>query len=198
MRAGSIYRSDAARIAVEQLYDRARARLPFPTDSRMVPTTFGDDPRARRRTERRPAARRAPGRQCCEPADTGVARPARRDLPHLRPGHDRSTGQDAGATRVGERLEPRRLDGRRARRARASVRGVHRGLVRRRRLPPPGDRGAEPDRPGGAGRSCRDDGGTDSIDAVAGRGLPVLSRGAAARDRRSHRPTAGRPGIPTR
>jgi pimeloyl-ACP methyl ester carboxylesterase len=39
---GSVYRSDAARAAIEQLYDRARERLPFETESRMVPTRFGD------------------------------------------------------------------------------------------------------------------------------------------------------------
>ncbi len=42
MGAGSIYRSDAARVAIEELYDRARERLPFPTESRMVPTRFGE------------------------------------------------------------------------------------------------------------------------------------------------------------
>jgi len=40
--AGSIYRSDAARVAIEELYDRARDQLPFPTESRMVPTRFGE------------------------------------------------------------------------------------------------------------------------------------------------------------
>jgi pimeloyl-ACP methyl ester carboxylesterase len=40
--AGSIYRSDAARAAIEELYDRARDRLSFATDSRMVATRFGD------------------------------------------------------------------------------------------------------------------------------------------------------------
>jgi pimeloyl-ACP methyl ester carboxylesterase len=39
--AASIYRSDAARAAIEQLYDRARDRLPFETESRMVSTRFG-------------------------------------------------------------------------------------------------------------------------------------------------------------
>ena len=42
MGTGSIYRSDAARIAIEQLYDRAREQLPFPTESRVVPTRLGD------------------------------------------------------------------------------------------------------------------------------------------------------------
>ena len=42
MGTGSIYRSDAARAAIEQLYDRARERLPFPTESRIVGTRFGD------------------------------------------------------------------------------------------------------------------------------------------------------------
>ena len=37
----SIYKSDAARAAIEALYDRALARLPFPTESRRVETTFG-------------------------------------------------------------------------------------------------------------------------------------------------------------
>ena len=38
----SIYRSDAAREDIEELYDRARDRLPFATKSRIVPTRFGD------------------------------------------------------------------------------------------------------------------------------------------------------------
>ena len=42
MEAGSIYRSDAARAAIEELYDRARDRLSFATESRMLPTAFGD------------------------------------------------------------------------------------------------------------------------------------------------------------
>jgi pimeloyl-ACP methyl ester carboxylesterase len=37
----SIYKSDAARAEIEALYDRARERLPFATESRMVDTTFG-------------------------------------------------------------------------------------------------------------------------------------------------------------
>jgi pimeloyl-ACP methyl ester carboxylesterase len=40
--ARSIYRSYDARVAIEQLYDRAREQLPFPTESRMVPTRFGE------------------------------------------------------------------------------------------------------------------------------------------------------------
>ena len=39
---GSIYRSEAARVAVERLYDEALARLPFATESRIVSTRFGD------------------------------------------------------------------------------------------------------------------------------------------------------------
>jgi pimeloyl-ACP methyl ester carboxylesterase len=39
---GSIYRSDAAREAVERLYDLALTRVPFATESRMVATRFGD------------------------------------------------------------------------------------------------------------------------------------------------------------
>ena len=42
MGSGSIYRSDAARAAIDELYDRARERLPFVTESRMVPTRFGE------------------------------------------------------------------------------------------------------------------------------------------------------------
>ena len=38
----TIYRSEAARRDVEDLYDRALARLPFATTSQMVPTRFGD------------------------------------------------------------------------------------------------------------------------------------------------------------
>ena len=38
----SIYRSDAARAAVERLYGEALVRLPFPTESRMISTRFGD------------------------------------------------------------------------------------------------------------------------------------------------------------
>ena len=41
MEADSIYKSDAARAAIEALYDRALERLPFPTESRRVETTFG-------------------------------------------------------------------------------------------------------------------------------------------------------------
>jgi pimeloyl-ACP methyl ester carboxylesterase len=37
----SIYRSEAARAAIEALYDRAREALPFPTESRVVETRFG-------------------------------------------------------------------------------------------------------------------------------------------------------------
>ncbi len=37
----SIYRSDATRAAVERLYDEALGLLPFPTESRMIPTRFG-------------------------------------------------------------------------------------------------------------------------------------------------------------
>ena len=37
----SIYKSDAARAAVEALYDLALAQLSFPTESRRVDTTFG-------------------------------------------------------------------------------------------------------------------------------------------------------------
>ena len=39
---GSIYRSEAARAAVERLYDEALTRVPFATETRMVPTRFGD------------------------------------------------------------------------------------------------------------------------------------------------------------
>lgn len=39
---GSIYRSESARVVIEQLYDRAREQLSFPTESRMVPTRFGE------------------------------------------------------------------------------------------------------------------------------------------------------------
>ena len=39
---GSIYRSEAARAAVERLYDQALTRVPFATESRTVPTRFGD------------------------------------------------------------------------------------------------------------------------------------------------------------
>lgn len=42
MAAETIYRSDAARAAIERHYDEALARLPFPTESRTVPTRFGD------------------------------------------------------------------------------------------------------------------------------------------------------------
>ena len=42
MAATSIYRSDASRAAIERHYDEALGRLPFPTESRMVPTRFGD------------------------------------------------------------------------------------------------------------------------------------------------------------
>ncbi len=38
----TIYRSDSARLEIEALYDRARARLPFETVERLVPTRFGD------------------------------------------------------------------------------------------------------------------------------------------------------------
>jgi pimeloyl-ACP methyl ester carboxylesterase len=41
MATGSIYRSDAARASIERLYDQARERLAFPTDSRTVETRFG-------------------------------------------------------------------------------------------------------------------------------------------------------------
>jgi pimeloyl-ACP methyl ester carboxylesterase len=41
MEGGSIYRSEAAREAIERLYDQARDRLTFPTESRMVETRFG-------------------------------------------------------------------------------------------------------------------------------------------------------------
>ena len=41
MEPDSIYKSDAARAAIEALYDRALSRLPFPTESRRVDTTFG-------------------------------------------------------------------------------------------------------------------------------------------------------------
>ena len=37
----SIYKSDEARAEIESLYDRARERLPFATESRRVDTTFG-------------------------------------------------------------------------------------------------------------------------------------------------------------
>jgi len=37
----SIYKSDVAREEIEALYDRALARLSFPTESRWVKTTFG-------------------------------------------------------------------------------------------------------------------------------------------------------------
>jgi len=37
----SIYKSDAARVAIEGLYDRALARLSFPTESLWIDTTFG-------------------------------------------------------------------------------------------------------------------------------------------------------------
>lgn len=39
---GSIYRSEAARAAIERLYDEARDALPFPTESRVVESRFGD------------------------------------------------------------------------------------------------------------------------------------------------------------
>jgi pimeloyl-ACP methyl ester carboxylesterase len=38
----TIYRSEAARAAVERLYDQALTRVPFATESRMVSTRFGD------------------------------------------------------------------------------------------------------------------------------------------------------------
>lgn len=38
----TIYRSEAARLAIEALYDRARDHLPFATTERLVPTRFGD------------------------------------------------------------------------------------------------------------------------------------------------------------
>jgi pimeloyl-ACP methyl ester carboxylesterase len=41
MDGGSIYRSEAARAAIERLYDEARDALPFPTESRVVETRFG-------------------------------------------------------------------------------------------------------------------------------------------------------------
>jgi pimeloyl-ACP methyl ester carboxylesterase len=37
----SIYKSDAARVAIEGLYDRALARLSFPTEALWIDTTFG-------------------------------------------------------------------------------------------------------------------------------------------------------------
>ena len=42
MAAESIYRSEAWRAAIERHYDRALERLPFPTESTMVPTRFGN------------------------------------------------------------------------------------------------------------------------------------------------------------
>lgn len=42
MGSGSIYRSEAARVAIYELYERARERLHFATESRMVPTRFGE------------------------------------------------------------------------------------------------------------------------------------------------------------
>ena len=42
MGSGSIYRSEAARVAIYELYERARERLQFATESRMVPTRFGE------------------------------------------------------------------------------------------------------------------------------------------------------------
>jgi pimeloyl-ACP methyl ester carboxylesterase len=41
MNGASIYRSEAARAAIERLYDKARDALPFPTESRVVETRFG-------------------------------------------------------------------------------------------------------------------------------------------------------------
>ena len=41
MQPDSIYKSDVAREEIEALYDRALARLSFPTESRWVRTTFG-------------------------------------------------------------------------------------------------------------------------------------------------------------
>lgn len=41
MDGGSIYRSEAARAAIERLYDEARDALPFPTESHVVETRFG-------------------------------------------------------------------------------------------------------------------------------------------------------------
>ena len=38
----TIYRSERARLEIEALYDRARARLAFETQERLVPTRFGD------------------------------------------------------------------------------------------------------------------------------------------------------------
>jgi pimeloyl-ACP methyl ester carboxylesterase len=38
----SIYRSEAARVAVERLYDQSLARVPFATESKVVSTRFGD------------------------------------------------------------------------------------------------------------------------------------------------------------
>ena len=41
MEQASIYKSAQTRAEIEALYDRARDRLPFATESRMVETTFG-------------------------------------------------------------------------------------------------------------------------------------------------------------
>jgi pimeloyl-ACP methyl ester carboxylesterase len=41
MEQASIYKSEETRAEIEALYDRARDRLPFPTESRTVDTTFG-------------------------------------------------------------------------------------------------------------------------------------------------------------
>ncbi len=143
MRAGSIYRSDAARVAVEQLYDRARARLPFPTDSRMVPT-----PSARPMCSS-PARRGGPplvalqGGNVVNPLTLAWLGPlvatCRIYAPDTigQPGKTQGPRVSANDSSLGDWMVDV-LDALELRSA-----AFIGGLVRRRRLPPPGDGGAE-------------------------------------------------------
>ena len=96
MEPDSIYKSDAARAAIEALYDRALARLPFPTESRRVDTTFGSTHVLVAGPEGCAAAPRAPGWQRRQPAHAGVADTTCGRVPHLRPDTIGQPGKSSG------------------------------------------------------------------------------------------------------
>ena len=95
MEPDSIYKSDAARAAIEALYDRALARLPFPTASRRVETTFGST-HVWSPGRRCAAAPRARGWQRRQPAHAGVADTTCWRVPHLRTDTIGQPGKSSG------------------------------------------------------------------------------------------------------
>ena len=194
MGSGSIYRSDAARAAIEELYDRARERLPFVTESRMVPTRFGETHVLVAGPLDGTPVVALQGGNVVNPLTLAWLTPLVDIVPHLCAGHDRATGKDRRRPRFGERFEPRRLDDRRPRRPRPAVGVVHRRILWRGRPAPTGRGRAGTDRSSGACRPGRPHGRSGPVDAVARRRLPVVPGPASPGDRRCHRPAAGRPG----